>query len=146
MGSDPGRQSIENVQLDRKVGYLLRRAHQRSVQIFSQSLGGELTPVQFSVMLRLAQNGPMSQNRLGRSVAMDAATTKGVVARLCQRDLVSIHPDGRDRRRYVVSLTEDGLELIRGLVSVSNRVSDEILAPLSPAEREAFLDLLERLT
>ena len=67
--------------LDDQIGYLLRKAYQRNSVIFSEMVP-ELTTMQFSVMRRLATDGAMSQNLLGRSVAMDGATTKGVVDRL----------------------------------------------------------------
>ena len=64
--------------LDDQVGYKLRLANQRHLEIFADELP-ELTPTQFSVMVRLHQHGSLSQNHLGREVGMNAATTKGVV-------------------------------------------------------------------
>ena len=113
--------------------------------IFAETVPGKLTPTQFSVMHRLAEDGPMSQNRLGRSVAMDGATTKGVVDRLIARGLLRTAPDPDDRRRHLVSLTPAGVELIDEAVEAAIRVSAETLAPLREREKETLLKLLKKI-
>ena len=102
--------------------------------------------MQFSVMRRLATDGAMSQNLLGRSVAMDGATTKGVVDRLIDRGLLATAPDKTDRRRRLISLTNQGLDLINQAVNAAENVSIETLSPLNKREQETLLRLLSRLT
>ncbi|APZ54975.1 MarR family winged helix-turn-helix transcriptional regulator [Salipiger abyssi] len=131
--------------LDEQIGFLLRKAYQRNSTLFAELVPGKLTPTQFSVMHRLAEDGPMSQNRLGRSVAMDGATTKGVVDRLIARGLLSTAPDPDDRRRHLVSLTAEGVTLIDEAVEAAIEVSAETLAPLRERERETLLRLLKKL-
>lgn len=135
----------QNYELDEQVGYLLRKAYQRNSLIFAELIPGGLTTTQFSVMFRLGQEGPMSQNLLGRSVAMDGATTKGVVDRLVARGLLRTDPDPEDRRRYIVSLTEDGLDLLAPAIEAAKEVTRTTLSPLKPGERQVFLRLLNRL-
>ena len=96
--------------LDEQVGYKLRLATQRHLEIFSRHLPS-LTPTQFSILARLYEVGECSQNQLGRMVAMDAATTKGVIARLIERGLVHAEDDPVDLRRLKISLTKAGLDL-----------------------------------
>ena len=71
----------EEYQLDEQIGYLLRLANQRHLEIFSENMPA-LTPTQFSVLARLHEVGQLSQNELGRQVGIDAATTNGVIDRL----------------------------------------------------------------
>ncbi len=131
--------------LDAQIGFLLRKAYQRNSTIFLEQVPGKLTTTQFSVMHRLAEDGPMSQNLLGRSVAMDGATTKGVVDRLIARDLLATRRDPKDRRRHLVSLTPRGVKLIDEAVDAAIRVTDETLAPLRERERETLLRLLAKI-
>ncbi|SDE49496.1 DNA-binding transcriptional regulator, MarR family [Salipiger thiooxidans] len=131
--------------LDEQIGFLLRKAYQRNSTIFAETVPGKLTPTQFSVMHRLAEDGPMSQNRLGRSVAMDGATTKGVVDRLIARGLLQTAPDPDDRRRHLVSLTADGVTLIDEAVDAAITVSTETTAPLREREKETLLRLLKKI-
>lgn len=132
-------------ELDEQVGYLLRKAYQRNSLIFAELIPGSLTTTQFSVMFRLGQEGPMSQNLLGRSVAMDGATTKGVVDRLVARGLLRTDPDPDDRRRYIVSLTGEGEALLAPAIEAAKEVTRTTLSPLKPGERQTFLRLLNRL-
>lgn len=131
--------------LDEQIGFLLRRAYQRNSTIFLATVPGNLTPTQFAVMHRLAEDGPMSQNLLGRSVAMDGATTKGVVERLIARGLLATRRDPEDRRRHLVSLTAEGVALIDEAVEAAKRVTQETLAPLREKDRETLLRLLARI-
>lgn len=133
--------------LENQVGHLLRRAHQRHTAIFQATIGDQqLTPLQFAALMKLADVGEASQNHLGRLTAMDAATMQGVIKRLIARDLIARRPDPDDRRRLLLTLTEDGAALVDEATARGHRISEETLAPLSSADRQTFLKLLRRLT
>ena len=130
--------------LDDQVGYKLRLANQRHLDIFAEELP-EITPTQFSVMVRLHQHGTLSQNHLGREVGMNAATTKGVVERLVNKGLVAIQPSRTDRRRLLVSLTGEGSKTIRAAVNKAKRITERTLANLNQRERRRLMELLDKL-
>lgn len=132
--------------LEDQIGFLLRKAYQRNSTIFLSLVPGNLTTTQFSVMRRIAVDGPMSQNLLGRSVAMDGATTKGVVDRLVKRGLLATRRDPDDRRRHQLSLTPEGEALIAEAVAAAAQVTADTLAPLSSGEQDTLLRLLSRIT
>jgi DNA-binding MarR family transcriptional regulator len=131
--------------LDDQIGYLLRRVTQRHLAIFAAAIP-EVTTTQFAVLARLAQVGPLSQNHLGRETAMDGATIKGVVDRLTRLGYVATGADPDDRRRLTVTLTEAGAALFAARTGTALKVSQDTLSPLTPAERETLLQLLNRLT
>ncbi|MBN9038391.1 MAG: MarR family transcriptional regulator [Rhizobiales bacterium] len=135
----------DGYRLDEQVGYLLRKANQRHLAIFAKAIP-DLTPPQFAALARLAEIGQASQNQLGQSIAMDAATIKGVIDRLKARGLVELSNHGSDRRRRVVSLTAAGRATVEALLPLGGAVSDETLAPLNPREAATLLKLLARLT
>ena len=65
--------------IEEQVGYLLRRAHQRASSIFQVTIGDpNITPTQYSSMVKLHEYTELSQNHLGRLVGMDKATMQGV--------------------------------------------------------------------
>ena len=130
--------------LDQQVGFLLRRANQRHLAIFATRMP-ELTAMQFAALARLDELGPLSQNALGRAVAMDSATVKGVVDRLRDKELITAAPDPEDRRRTMLSLSAEGQRLIDARKPTGLEISDETLAPLDPAERAQLITLLTRL-
>jgi DNA-binding MarR family transcriptional regulator len=135
----------EGYRLDEQVGYLLRKANQRHLAIFAKAIP-DLTPPQFAALARLAEVGQASQNQLGQSIAMDAATIKGVIDRLKARGLVDLSNHGSDRRRRVVSLTAAGRATVEALLPLGGAVSEDTLAPLNPREAATLLKLLARLT
>jgi DNA-binding MarR family transcriptional regulator len=137
--------SSEGYVLDEQVGYLLRQAMQRHLSIFSENMTNELTSTQFSVLFRLHELGPCSQNLLGRRAAMDAATVKGVIDRLTLRGLTESRSDAEDGRLTVVSLTREGKNLIEAAIPRAERISAETLKPLSPREQATFLKLLRKV-
>lgn len=131
--------------LDDQIGYLLRRATQRHLALFSDAIP-QVTTTQFAVLARLAELGPQSQNHLGRATAMDAATIKGVVDRLTRQGLVATAADPTDRRRLTVTLSPAGAALFAATTAMALDVSDQTLKPLTPRERARLLALLARLT
>ncbi|MDW4548015.1 MarR family transcriptional regulator [Defluviimonas sp. D31] len=130
--------------LDEQIGFKLRVANQRHLEIFASEMP-ELTPRQFAVMAKLDEEGPLSQNHLGRLVAMDAATTKGVIDRLVRKGLVATTPSPTDRRRVEISLTAEGAEQIREAVVVAARISERTARNLSPRELARLMTLLDKL-
>lgn len=130
--------------LDEQIGFKLRVANQRHLEIFAAEMP-DLTPRQFAVMAKLDEEGPLSQNHLGRLVAMDAATTKGVIDRLVRKGLVATTPSPTDRRRVEISLTAEGAEQIREAVVVAARISERTARNLSPRELARLMALLDKL-
>ena len=96
--------------------------------------------------MKLHDEGQLSQNHLGRLTAMDRATIQGVTRRLVRRALVAVEPDPGDKRRKLLRLTPAGAALVRRLVRGGWAVSDATLAPLTAAERRAFMALLDKIT
>jgi MarR family transcriptional regulator, lower aerobic nicotinate degradation pathway regulator len=128
------------------VGFLLRRAHQRHVALFTAGMAHvDLTPTQFTALLKTVQLGRITQNHLGRLAAMDPATIQGVVRRLVARGLIRRGRDPMDRRTAVLEPTDAGTALIGSVVSCAQRAHDAALAPLSSHERAQVLALLRKM-
>lgn len=133
--------------LERQVGHVLRRAHQRASAIFMANFAAHrLTPTQFATLAKIGDEGKVSQNRLGRLTAMDPATMKGVIGRLHRRRLIARKPDPADRRRTLWRLTPSGRGLFGRAIAAGNQTTAETLAPLTAGEQKTLLGLLARLT
>lgn len=133
--------------LEEQVGFALRKAYQRHMTIFSEKCPEGLTAMQFSTLYRLAtEPGPISQNALGRLVAMDSATTKGVISRLLARGLLQSEPDPVDRRRYMLRTTAKGRAVLKGMLPAMKEITAETLAPLNETEAKRLLELLHRIS
>jgi DNA-binding MarR family transcriptional regulator len=132
-------------QLEEQVGFLLRVAMQRHSTIFTSEITGNLTAPQFSALVKLLQQGPLSQNHLGRLIYLDVATIKGVVERLRARGLVTSKQDPRDGRRHTIALTPAGRRLVEAAIPQAMKITEKTLEPLSEKEQAAFLQLLKKL-
>lgn len=131
-------------QLEDQVGFILRCVNQRHLSIFSRLIP-DLTPTQFSALTKLCENGQASQNELGRMIAIDAATIKGVVDRLKLRGLISSESQPSDLRRLILKPTAKGRQLFDQIRVAALAVSEETLKPLSDKERHLFFRLLMKL-
>jgi len=134
----------DDYKLDDQVGYKLRLATQRHLEIFSQHLA-DITPTQFSILARLYEVGETSQNQLGRLVAMDAATTKGVIARLIEKQLVTARPDPHDLRRLQISLTNTGRRVAATSIEKAKIITADTVSNLSQREVKRLLELLDKI-
>lgn len=137
-------ESVEGYRLQEQIGFVLRKAHQRHVAIFAAKIA-DLTPPQFAALAKLADVGETSQNQLGSLIAMDAATVKGVIDRLKARGLVDLTRHDIDKRRLMVSLTDEGRETVERLVPVAEEISAETLSPLSSRDASTLLRLLAKI-
>lgn len=88
------------------VGVLVRRVRQLSAE-------GELTMPERSVLSRLDRGGAATSAELARDAQISAQSMGATVAGLVARGLVERRPDPGDGRRVVLSVTNDGLTLLR---------------------------------
>lgn len=142
----PDDPEAEGYVLEDQVGHLLRRAHQRASAIFQEIMEEGLTPQQYAALVKIRDFGKVSQNRLGRAVAMDPATSQGVTQRLVAKRLVRREPDPSDRRRALLSLTAEGAAVVERLIPLGVRITRDTLQPLTHVEQERFLALLKKIT
>ena len=99
----------------------------------------------YRLLAALAEFGPSSQASLGRRTRMDRSDVVAAVSELAAQGLVERAADPADRRRNVVTLTPRGTARLERLDHVLADVQDELLAPLSGAERAELALLLTRL-
>lgn len=129
------------------AGHLIRRLHQQSVQVFqaqTQAAGFDLTSVQFAALNAIAQQPDIDQASLATTISFDRATIGGVIDRLERKELVQRVVCTQDRRARRLRLTPQGEQLLAACRPVVDALQADILAPLSPAEREVFLNLASR--
>ncbi|VGO09298.1 Transcriptional regulator, MarR family [plant metagenome] len=130
-----------------QVGHLLRRAYQRHTALFQEFIpDSKLTVAQFVVMCALSDDGTASISELVKATVIDQATIRGVVDRLKSRELIALQPDPIDRRKVIVSLTDEGTQLVAEMKPHAQAISEATFGPLNEAERVALLYLLRKIT
>jgi len=76
---------------------------------------------------------------------MDRSDVVAAVNELAGRGLADRSPDPADRRRNVITITAAGTAHLRQLEELLTGVQDQLLAPLSSAERQQLTGLLTRV-
>jgi DNA-binding MarR family transcriptional regulator len=133
-------------QFSEQVGHLLRRAYQRHVALFQQTIpDSQLTAAQFVVLCAVRDQGACSLSEVVRITAIDQATVRGVMERLKTRDLLVVAQDVSDRRKVMVTLTDAGRALVGEMVPFAEKITADTFGDLNPAERVAMIYLLRKM-
>jgi DNA-binding MarR family transcriptional regulator len=115
----------------------------------TQALEGDLTSAEISAIARLDRTGPTTAAELARLERISPQSMGATVASLEARDIVVRSPDPGDGRRAILSLSEDGRDLLRRRRSARSEMLSEVLAAgFSRAELkqlQAAAPLIERL-
>jgi MarR family transcriptional regulator, lower aerobic nicotinate degradation pathway regulator len=99
----------------------------------------------YRLLATLEEFGPASQAALGRRSGIHLSDMVATINDLADHKLVERAPDALDRRRNVISLTTAGKRQLRRLEKQLTETQDELLAPLSPEERQRLTELLSKL-
>ncbi|MET8282027.1 MarR family winged helix-turn-helix transcriptional regulator [Micromonospora sp. NPDC005174] len=105
----------------------------------------DLRGYHFRLLATLTEDGPASQADLGRRCGIDRSDVVAAINDLAGRGLVVRAPDPADRRRNVISPTDAGTREAHRMADTVARVQDDLLAPLTSAERGQLTRLLTRL-
>jgi MarR family transcriptional regulator, lower aerobic nicotinate degradation pathway regulator len=128
--------------------WLISRAYALSSGLLNagfETHGNGLRGYHYRLLAALDEWGPASQADLGRNTGIDRSDVTAAVAELESRDLIERTVDPEHRRRNIVTITPDGVAQLVELDTVVNRVQEELLAPLTAAQRRQFITLMSRL-
>jgi DNA-binding MarR family transcriptional regulator len=130
-----------------RPGFLLRRAHQISAAVFEDACKDVgLTPAQFGVLTVLQAHPGLGQSSLARALGFDKVTVLRVLRGLQSRGLVTRGPAEDNRRNMCVTLTADGIDILRRAQKPAEKAYRRLMAPLDRGQQEQLLELLQLLT
>jgi DNA-binding MarR family transcriptional regulator len=123
---------------ERHIGYLIRRAQQQHVAVWSRVASAEISSVQYTILVVLDRLGEASQRELCDAVDLDRSTIADLVSRMERRGLVERRRDPDDARRKTVTLAEPGRVERERLRPLVNEVQETLTRSMSPVERRAL--------
>jgi DNA-binding MarR family transcriptional regulator len=128
------------------ASWLLNQSSIPAQRLIGDALGsiGARRP-HYSVLAALEQFGPESQADLGRRCAIDRSDMVAVLNELGEAGYIERRADPADARRYRIVLTASGRRHLRKLEALLADAQEQLLAPLSAAERTQLIRLLTRL-
>ena len=129
-----------------RLGFLLAKTHLSLLGQVEAKIDPEgLTGRHYGCLTVIADEGPLTQQRLGERLGVDRTTIVAVVDALEQHGFVERQRNPEDRRAYALQVTPKGEAWQRKMTEVILETEREFLASLSPAERKQLVELLQRV-
>jgi len=121
------------------LGYAISRRFHQALEPL------ELEPGEFALLRAVAANEGESQNALAERLHISPSWMVAVVDELEKRALLGRKPHARDRRVRNLHLTVAGKKLLKQAEQRAQRFDGQVADPLSEAETQQLLDLLDRV-
>src|SRR5581483_8632491 len=141
-GPPPGLHSA----LSRHTGFLINRIGAEARKRFEaklDSLGLNLR--MWGVLNVLDVEGSITQHRLGQCVGIDPSSMVSTIDELEARGMVERRRHPTDRRAHALHLTDAGRETLNAGRELARGAQNDLLGPLSAAERKQLHELLLRV-
>lgn len=133
-------------QMDRSFGFVV---NQTALKLRSEMLRRlkpfGLTPEQWSVLNRLAEQDGISQRELAERTFKDQPTTARILDKLMALGLVRRDDSASDRRAFVIAITAAGRELRERILPVAAAMNEAAGQGLSSDDRQRLFALLAQL-
>jgi DNA-binding MarR family transcriptional regulator len=132
--------------LSDRLGFLLGQAHEQHRRLAAgrfAELG--IAPKEFGALSVLADEGPLTQQRLGHRMGVDRTTMVAVADSLESGGLVARERNPADRRAYALRLTTKGRRTLARAQRVAVRAENDFLVNLGSRERAQLRAMLRRV-
>ena len=144
--SDPAAAAGYPKQLSARIGFLLAQAHIRAREESDKSLSPlGLSAKAYGALATVMSDGPISQQQLGKRIAVDPATMVDVIDSLEESGYILRERNTEDRRQYALQATPKGRALykraLRALIAAEKRT----IRNLDSKEATVLADLLSRI-
>jgi len=137
-GDNLGVEDLPSFHVVRLAGHF-RRLTQKALE------GEEIGYAEWRLLGLLGARSPISTPEVGRASLMDKAQISRAVDMLTRRSLIRQSGDPANARRRILELTPAGREVHARILRKTWQVQARLLRQLSPNERAAFGQVLERI-
>jgi len=129
------------------LGYHIAQAAVTTVDTFERHIGQPfgLRKVEYSLLLLLLANGPLTPKRLGQALALSAPNLTQLLDRLQQRGLIRRERSPTDGRSQNIVLTDNGQRMADDGAAAAEPMEAELDDRLSRAERLMLIELLRKV-
>jgi DNA-binding MarR family transcriptional regulator len=129
--------------IQRELVVLIRRSLRGAV-LHGEGQEHQLDLPAYSLLIRLADDGPQRSGDLARSIGVDKSTMSRQVSALEKAGLVTREEDPVDGRAYQVSISADGRRSLERTRSERRQAYRELIGHWPEADRREFARLLAR--
>ena len=134
-------------ELDQRIPFLLSQLGTYVSDDFKRRLAPlDVHPRTNAVLVALAGTDGQSQRQLSARLGLHRNVMVSLIDTLEEQGLVQRKPHPDDRRAFAVTLTDKARELLPALEQQSHVMEDVVTSALTPDERAALLDMLQRVS
>lgn len=129
------------------LGFHMAQATVTTTDTFVRHVGEPfgLRKVEYSLLMLLKANGPLSPKRLGQALALSAPNLTQLLDGLQQRGLIRRERSATDGRSQNIVLTTKGQRMADDTAAAAAPMEAELIGRLSHAERLMLIELLRKV-
>ena len=129
------------------LGYHVAQAAVTTYDTFDRHIGAPfgLRKVEYSLLMLVRANGPLTPKRLGQALALSAPNLTMLLDRLQDRGLIRRDRSPTDGRSQHIVLTDTGRQLADSSAAAAGPMEAELTDRLSRAERMMLIELLRKV-
>jgi DNA-binding MarR family transcriptional regulator len=132
--------------LESLLGYNTRRASLTILSVvFERMASLGLRPVELSMLSLIHHNPGVTSRRLSEALAIQPPNLVGKVANMLEKGWITRQTDAQDKRALVLSLTLQGLEIIKRAETLAEELETAASVQLSVEERDTLIQLLKKV-
>jgi len=137
--------NIDDFDLNQSFGFLINALslnikHQLDLRLKAH----HLTVHQFGILLNIYKRGPLTQKEIAQQTSGDEPTTARLMKRLEEKGCIERVIDADDKRKRLVSLSQEGVALLQEILPHAQTVNKKVTEDLSKKEKETLLMLLNK--
>lgn len=136
-------QKVQNLLVFR-LGGVNRILFHHGNKLFSKS-GFPIEMAQLPVLMTLYYHGAQSQQEIASQIGRDKASINRTVGCFVKDKIAEVNPDASDKRKSVVTLTEEGKRLSKLVENQIIASEDRIFACLTETEKQTLSTLLAKV-
>ncbi|MBL4907490.1 MAG: MarR family transcriptional regulator [Sneathiella sp.] len=131
-------------ELYNRLGFLIRRAHQKASATFQVHLNG-ITTSQFGALNILSNKKGLDQNNLAKFLCVDKTNAGVVVKSLEKHGFITRTPSTTDRRQKILDITPSGKLAYESILANARKAHDELSSKFTKEEVAQFRSYLKRV-
>jgi len=134
--------------LDNSVGFQIYKtalALKSNLQRMLREEGLDVTPEQWTVVMRLWEAEGLTQNKLAEKTFKDKANITRLIDALVKKRLVERESDSGDRRRYRIFLTDEGRGLRQRMMDAAIKALGRATAGVTDTELDTVRAVMKKI-
>jgi DNA-binding MarR family transcriptional regulator len=140
-----GRRTMSTLSKDDRLIYLVFTAQHRlrmHIRDELKAAGVKITLEQAGILFLLEAENGQAMSQLSRLLLLDNSTITGLIDRLEKSGFVLRKANPKDRRIFLIHITQLGIKEVNDAKTLINRVNEQIKTDFSDEEIETFKKIL----